>query len=530
MGEPSIEVQSEEYAETLVKRPADPQLPAETPETADGNGDLESRADLQVDSAENHASSRTGETRRTCQPELDLHRLVPLEITSEEKLLKIQDNSQLVFSGRFDAASVCGLLGTLEEADLRALRDHLYAALPDAIPATAGRQLARRNAGSSARLAEDCWSLGFSIVNGALTSRAHSSTLRPAGRFPLEPLPPPSINVSAITNSMEGLVSAQLRLEGSYSGQQRDIARIRAEISELRGLREEMTELRGFREEMTELRGLREEMTELRGLREEMTELRGLREEMTELRGLREEMRGLREEMTELRGLREEMTELRGLHEEMTELRGFREEMTELRGLREEMTELRGLREDVSVLGEFRKNVTEITELRATMAERDTRIAHLEAQVAELLTLESTAPPRQHATTKSRPLASEVASLIDVRELGTSIAAALRAGAGDSDSDTSDDQIWPSLKTGTARRRAVPANGAHARRENPEAGSVTQTATWADTAAISREAAVASAKRRGSRVPLPMLPRPNEVTPLRSRVAGRDQRLPPLLP
>ena len=163
------------------------------------------------------------------------------------------DNSSDIFSGRFDAASVCEVLATLYEVDLRSLRDHFHAALPDAIPATAGRLLARRNAGSLARLVEDCWALGYSIANGVLTSKAHTSTLRPAGRNPLGPLPPPPGSLSAITNSMEGLVTSQLRLEGFCSAQQREMTRIKPELAEIRELHDELVEMRTIRQSVTEL-------------------------------------------------------------------------------------------------------------------------------------------------------------------------------------------------------------------------------------------------------------------------------------
>ena len=367
----SAEADEDGYAETLVKRPAD--VPRLEKENNSGSGSVL----CQINSDENMRDSDIEGTRQT-RPEFQLENIVPLGLESEEKILKIKDSSHIIFSGRFDAAAVCGLLGTLEEADLRSLREHLHAALPDAIPATAGRQLARRNAGSSARLVDDCWALGYSIVNDVLTSHAHSTTLRPIGRNPLEPLPPPSLNVSAITNSMEGLVSSQLRLEGSCSGQQRDIARIRAELGELRDLRDEVAGLRELRES--------------------------------------------------------------------------------------------------------------VTELRAAVSDRDARITHLEAQVAELLASAATAPTRQPISSpRNRQLASEMAGLIDVKELGASIAAALRSGAGDSDSDVSDDPDWPSLPprvNAGARRRDLSTPGTRAQQH--QASDVPNARQWADAVAMSR--------------------------------------------
>ena len=313
-----------------------------------------------VDNAVNETDNRP-------QPEPELKRLVPVGGESGEKLQKIMDSCNQVFSGRFDAASVCGLLGTLDEADLRSLRDHLHAALPDAIPATAGRQLARRNAGSSARLVEDCWAFGFSIANGVLTSRAHSCTLRPAGRNPLEPLPPPSNNMAAFTNSMEDLVASQLRMEKNGTAQQRDIARLSSEIAALRGLHEEVAELRELRQS--------------------------------------------------------------------------------------------------------------VTELRAAVSDRDSRIAHLEAQVAERLSSARASPVQPSASPtpeRARDFADNVARLINIDELGASIAAAMHSRAGDSDSEASDDPVWPSLAAGTtggARRRETAARDMHARETSAARGA-----------------------------------------------------------
>ena len=58
----------------------------------------------------------------------------------------------------------------------------------------------------------------------------------------------------------------------------------------------------------------------------------------------------------------------------------IRTELTSLRELRAQITELRELRQHVS-------------ELRAAVDDRDSRISHLEAQIAELLALANRAPP-----------------------------------------------------------------------------------------------------------------------------------------
>ena len=390
----SIMTGDDDYAEMLVKRPTEAVPPADRAYV-----DPENQRALESHCAPLHnikspADKSTEEMRQCPNPGCEIDSLVPQDLGSSEKLLKIQDNSHLVFSGKFDAATVCGLLGTLDEADLRALREHLHAALPEAIPATAGRQLARRNAGSSVRLVEDCWALGYSAVNGVLTSRAHSSTLRPVGRSPLEPLPPPSSGTSAITSSMEALVASHLRLEGAYSGQQRDIARLRAEMAQLRGSREEPADLQGLRDN--------------------------------------------------------------------------------------------------------------VAELRAAVADRDSRIAHLEEQMTELLSPIGTASSRQPVSQASRPhIASEVAGLIDVQELGASIAAALRAGAGDSDSDASDDPVWPSRAAGGARRRKAPAHRVRVPVKYKTDGAP-KTRSWAETAAIHPTpdvmTAAPAARREESRV------------------------------
>ena len=113
--------------------------------------------------------------------------LLPSNSSSAEKKLFFS-SSNTVFSGRYDPAAVCGMLMTLEETDLRDLREQLHASLCSAVPAVAGRPLSRRVSGNTSALADDCWALGFSVSQGVLTHRADSNTLKPAGR---DPLPPP---------------------------------------------------------------------------------------------------------------------------------------------------------------------------------------------------------------------------------------------------------------------------------------------------------------------------------------------------
>ena len=114
--------------------------------------------------------------------------LLPANATSAEKR-EILSAPNAVFSGRYEPANVCGILLTLEESDLRDLREQLHTELCTAVPAVAGRQLSRRVTGNTSALAEDCWALGFSASQGVLTHRADSSTLKSAGR---DPLPPPA--------------------------------------------------------------------------------------------------------------------------------------------------------------------------------------------------------------------------------------------------------------------------------------------------------------------------------------------------
>ena len=159
--------------------------------------------------------------------------LLPTDASSAEKK-DVLSAPNAVFSGRFDPAKVCGILLTLEESDLRALREQLHAALCAAVPAVAGRSLSRRVAGNVSALADDCWALGYSASQGMLTQRADSNTLKPAGREPL-PLPgpirpsaPAPAPDSGATASMEAIIGMQLRLE-------REVADLRRGKTSLEG-------------------------------------------------------------------------------------------------------------------------------------------------------------------------------------------------------------------------------------------------------------------------------------------------------
>ena len=163
------------------------------------------------------------------QDSASLDSLLPTTATSAEKK-SILSTTSTVFSGRYEPTMVCGILLTLEEKDLRDLREQLYAALCSAVPDVAGRPLSRRVTGNTSALADDCWALGYSASQGMLTQRADSNTLKPAGRDPLpppgpiRPSAPASSSVSDATASMEAIIAMQLRLEREVSELRRDKA------------------------------------------------------------------------------------------------------------------------------------------------------------------------------------------------------------------------------------------------------------------------------------------------------------------
>ena len=158
-----------------------------------------------------------------------LDMLLPTSATSAEKR-DILSATDVIFSGRFEPARVCGIILTLDEKDLRDLREQLYAALCSAVPAVAGRPLSRRVTGNTSALADDCWALGYSASQGMLTHRADNNTLKPAGR---DPLPPPGPirpaapvppAISDATTSLEAIIAMQLRLEREVAELRRDKA------------------------------------------------------------------------------------------------------------------------------------------------------------------------------------------------------------------------------------------------------------------------------------------------------------------
>lgn len=181
-----------------------------------------------------------------------LEHLVPSAATSAAKKSLIAENRAAIFGGAYEPAAVTCLLATLEACDLRELRDELHVALPDSVPAAAGRPLCRRAASNITALAEDCWALGYSASQGILTQRAASTTLKPAGR---DPLPPPSemsrptpagptFDPGSIRTALEALVSTQLRMEREIQELNTQRTSQEAKIVRLQHLEEETIRLR----------------------------------------------------------------------------------------------------------------------------------------------------------------------------------------------------------------------------------------------------------------------------------------------
>ena len=199
--------------------------------------------------SERPASSEIGHTSNSSQS-ASIDELISATATSAEKR-RLLAESDCVFSGRYSPAAVSCVLATMDESDLRELRDLLHAALPAAVPAAAGRPLCRRIAGNLPGLVDDCWALGYSAAQGVLTQRANTATLRPAGR---NPLPPPgplrdassasSMAPSPVTTSLEAIISTQLRLEHEL-GELRARHATRASSDQVRSLQTEVANLRG---------------------------------------------------------------------------------------------------------------------------------------------------------------------------------------------------------------------------------------------------------------------------------------------
>ena len=135
-------------------------------------------------------------------------------LDSSSKYQCIVQEREVIFGGQQDPTAVRQVMMTLDETDIRNLREHLFRQLAEAVPAVGGRTLCRRKPGNKAALSDDCWELGYSCVQRLLTQHANTSTLRPAGR---EMLPPPGSGLepaaSSVVASLETVISRQLNLE-----------------------------------------------------------------------------------------------------------------------------------------------------------------------------------------------------------------------------------------------------------------------------------------------------------------------------
>ena len=77
-----------------------------------------------------------------------LDQLIPDSTDSDAKMELIFQARNQFFDGRCDAASVSALLATLDGAELRSLRERLFACHPEIVPSSAGRSLIMCNTGS----------------------------------------------------------------------------------------------------------------------------------------------------------------------------------------------------------------------------------------------------------------------------------------------------------------------------------------------------------------------------------------------
>ena len=177
-----------------------------------------------------------------------LEELVPAAATSVEKR-DLLAGSDVVFSGRCDPAEVRCLLATLEEADLRGLRERLRGDLAVAVPATAGRLLRNRQPGNMSALADDCWELGYSAAQSQLTRRADTSVLKPAGRAPLPPPgsaaepSPGQVGAAAAESSLRSIIESQLRMERELDDLRRRASAAESQRVRLQHLEEQTSEL-----------------------------------------------------------------------------------------------------------------------------------------------------------------------------------------------------------------------------------------------------------------------------------------------
>ena len=204
----------------------------------------DSQTEQELPSSEADIAECVEELRRPENSEIMTRRLTPLDqlipdcTDSAAKMELILQVREQLFDGRYDAASVCALLATLCEADLRSLREQLYIRLPELVPSSAGRPLTRRKAGSSGCLVEDCWALGSSVAQGMLTRFADMQTLRAAERgTPSESgifsAPPATSDLTAVRSSIEALLAVQLRLEKEVETLRKHNRRQDAQLAEM---------------------------------------------------------------------------------------------------------------------------------------------------------------------------------------------------------------------------------------------------------------------------------------------------------
>ena len=154
-----------------------------------------------------------------------------------------------MFSGRCDPAAVRCLPATLEESDLRGLREQLRDSLAMAIPATAGRPLRIWQSGNVCALADDCWGLGYSATQGQLTRRADTNVLKPAGRTPPPPpgsstaSPPGLVSAATVETSLRSVIETQLRMESELEDLRRRATTTETQRSRLQRLEERTSEM-----------------------------------------------------------------------------------------------------------------------------------------------------------------------------------------------------------------------------------------------------------------------------------------------
>ena len=153
-----------------------------------------------------------------------------------------------MFSGRCDPAAVRCLLATLDEADLRGLREQLRDGLTTAVPATAGRPLRIRQSGNVGALADDCWELGYSAAQGQLTRWVDSGVLKPAGRSALPSsseaeLLSSQASAANAESSLRSIIETQLRMDSEMAELRRRVADAVSQRARIQRLEERISEL-----------------------------------------------------------------------------------------------------------------------------------------------------------------------------------------------------------------------------------------------------------------------------------------------